>query len=97
MFPQNISNTEPKERGAIAITEQWVTDKGLAGAFRQKFTKHFRGLRPQWANTFFASLSVQKARYPAHAAEVLSDAVGRVALFEEPGAEVLNDRAENRQ
>jgi hypothetical protein len=57
MFPQNVANTEPRERGTIAITEQWVTDKGIAGAFCQKFTKHFGCLRPQWANTFFASLS----------------------------------------
>jgi hypothetical protein len=39
---------------------------------------------------------VQKARDPVHAAEVLSYAVGRVALFEEPGTEVLNDRAEKQ-
>src|SRR5689334_3030006 len=44
--PQDIVNTEPREHGTIAITEQWVTDKGLAGASRQKFTKHFAGLRP---------------------------------------------------
>ena len=46
MFPQDIANTEPREHGAIAITEQWVTDKRLAGAFCQEFTKHFGGLRP---------------------------------------------------
>lgn len=44
MFPQNIANTEPGEHGAIAITEQWVTDKGLASAFCQEFTKNFGGL-----------------------------------------------------
>jgi len=46
MFPQDIANTEPREHGTIAIKEQWVTDKGLAGAFCQKFAKHFGGLRP---------------------------------------------------
>jgi hypothetical protein len=57
MFPQDIANTEPREDGAIAITEQWVTDKRLTSAFGQEFTKHFGGLRPQWANTLFAALS----------------------------------------
>ena len=40
---------------------------------------------------------VQKARDPTHAAEVLSYAVGRVTLLEEPSPEVLNYRAKHRQ
>ena len=46
MFPQDIPNTEPGEDGTIAVTEQWITDKGLASAFcLRPFSKQTNLLR----------------------------------------------------
>jgi hypothetical protein len=41
------------------VTEDWISGQRTAAPFGQQRAKDFGSLRPQWTDTFFASLSRQ--------------------------------------
>jgi hypothetical protein len=59
MFSEDVSDAEPGEARAAVIVEKWIFGQRAVAPFRQHRTKNFGCLRPQWANTFLASLAKQ--------------------------------------
>jgi hypothetical protein len=59
MFSENVSDAKPGEAGATMVAEEWIFGYWALAPFGQQRTKDFGCLRPQWANTFLATLAKQ--------------------------------------
>jgi len=59
VLSEDVTDAEPGKAGTTMVTEEWIFGQRTASPFGQQRAKDFGSLRPQWTDTFFASLSKQ--------------------------------------